>query len=84
MSAWALMSLIGDEDPAWPAWAACAGRHTIRMPSDRIRNIRQMCPFIQVHYAEKFHKYNLIAAVTYQVKKRGSLNRNPHWFPARQ
>ena len=59
---WAMCSLIGDEDPAWPAWAACAGRHTIRIPSARIRNIRPNSPFIQVHYAEKLLKYNLIAA----------------------
>ncbi len=65
---WALWSVIGDEDPAWPAWAACAGRHTIRIPSARIRTIRPNSPFIQVLYAEKLHKYNLIAAATYQVK----------------
>jgi hypothetical protein len=65
---WAPWSLNGDEDPAWPAWAACAGRHTIRIPNARIRTIRPNSPFIQVHYAEKLHKYNLIAAATYQVK----------------
>jgi hypothetical protein len=73
---WELWSLTGDEDPAWPAWAACAGRHTIRMPSDRIRNIRQMCPFIQLPYAEKLHKYNLIAAATCHISSPGYEKRN--------
>jgi hypothetical protein len=81
---WELWSLTGDEDPAWPAWAACAGRHTIRIPKARIRNIRRNSPFIEVHYAENLNKYNLIAAATYQVKNRGSLKRNAQWFPARQ
>jgi hypothetical protein len=65
--AWAPCSLICDEDPAWPVWAAWAGRHTIRIPSARIRNIRPNSPFIQVHYAKNLLKYNLIAAATYQV-----------------
>jgi hypothetical protein len=64
-------SLTGDERPDWPVWAACAGRHTTRMASDRNRNIRQSCPFIQVHYTEKLHKYNLIAAATQYVLKWG-------------
>ena len=77
---WALWSVIGDEDPVWEAWAACAGRHTIRIPSARIRITRPNSPFIQVHYAEKFLKYNLIAAATYQVKI-GLLTRNFQGFP---
>jgi len=47
------------------------------MTSDRIRNIRQNCLFIQVLYAEKLHKYNLIAAATYHVlavRTRGKNN----------
>jgi hypothetical protein len=64
-------SLTGDERPDWPVWAACAGRHMTRMASDRNRNIRQSCPFIQVHYTEKLHKYNLIAAATHHVLKWG-------------
>jgi hypothetical protein len=43
------------------------------MPSDRIRNIRQTCLFIQVPYAEKIHKYNLIAAATDHVRGTGTL-----------
>jgi hypothetical protein len=39
--------------------------------SDRIRNIRQNCPFIQVLYAEKLHKYNLIAAATHHIRGAG-------------
>jgi hypothetical protein len=35
--------------------------------SDRIRNIRPDCPFMQVLYAENLHKYNLIAAATYHI-----------------
>jgi hypothetical protein len=63
---WAPWSLTGEEMPDWPVWAACAGRHTIRMPSDRIITLQQNCLFIQVLYAEKLHKYNLIAAATCQ------------------
>jgi hypothetical protein len=69
--AWAPWSLIGDEDPAWEVWAACAGRHTMRIPSARIRNIRPNSRFIQVLYAEKLHKYNLIAAATCHVPITG-------------
>jgi hypothetical protein len=65
---WSPWSLIGDDDPAWPVWAACAGRHMIRIPSDRIRNIRPNSQFIQVLYSEKLLKYNLIAAATFQIK----------------
>jgi hypothetical protein len=65
---WAPWSLIGDDDPAWPVWAACTGRHMIRIASARIRNTRLNSQFIQVLYAEKLHKYNLIAAATYHVK----------------
>jgi hypothetical protein len=36
-----------------------------RMASDRIRNTRQNCLFIQVPYAERIHIYNFIAAATY-------------------
>jgi hypothetical protein len=36
------------------------------MPSDRIITLQQNCLFIQVLYAEKLHKYNLIAAATCQ------------------
>jgi hypothetical protein len=46
--------------------------------------IRPNFPFIQVLYAEKLHKYNLIAAATYQVKNWGSLKRNSQGFPAGQ
>ncbi len=44
--------------------------------SDRIRNTRQNCPFIQVLYAEKLHKYNLIAAVHVTSVEQGSEEKN--------